>query len=1034
MYTQYLKYYERDYDLALYEIKKFDEQINNKNKIKFETNEIQLYETWLNNTISQSSQSSVTTSNDIFENIKNGDYLMNLIEIIDKNAKFKRPNTEICLHSKVQNINKLNQCLNYLNSKFNDKFSIIQVNDLLNGDKKKIVILIFLLKNCYETKSNNSSKIIAKKFSSEEVTKNTKQMKNGLNFDYNRNCNMSYLKLQSNSSVNYNRFRSNKVANHFKNELNLKRDESENKFLSLKKLENLVEARTVEIVAEDSFDKEVVCSFHTDIDDLKESGFETETESISYDTTNVLKFEEKYNVCKLDSTIETFDEISINSISQTNMDSHELCDQANNLNPIENEIYDTDDSSESDEPPEQQPCVQIMPIEQPFIKTESEYTENRFQEQLDNRVNLVEKDMSSTPIEKSIEDIDTKSMLDENNECDIKGVIEEEEAEQEVYESSTEQINNAIQEDKLEEIVEFVPESKLIPSENLEQQQEAITNDKQSQNDNKQSCENIFQDLIPYNCDEKIELKEEPVLYTSDSTVNNCELNHAKTFLEINDTVGDDTQSEEQLNVQPIVDKISEIIAEESPSGICESKYDTNIVVENDLANNLDSDEKTDKTEPEQPSIETVYRNSTDVHESKNIIQQENPQNNKAKKEQKAIPSIQHNALAVEEKIYILENSIIPIEEIKIEKIEPIPVIERNVIEQKLQLTAASTPETVSKTTLDKLDFSSIKSRQTPIDRSQKNFESRSYNSNRSQKPKNRYCYATSVMASTNSIIESSSYKQVQSKPLNKDLSDINKNVSVSPKKTAKPENNSNSTIPSINQATSSIKPTNSMAAIIEPEKIEAKKVENTPTKISKPNNYNNNSTTLHNLKSNNIQPINENAKKNAKKINTNTNSSNKEVSSSNSMASNLSLMGTEKSETKNVEILTPKMSKSKINNELEHKNLASNSNTKNNNNKKQIDKVDSNKNKKENKSSAIDTKENKNNNTSQTDESPNKNSKLKEKLIDANKKKSSEEEQTDNSKSSTKSKKKGNNININCFFFFKKFMISNRFRQERKK
>jgi hypothetical protein len=68
---------------------------------------------------------------------------MDLIEKIDKKIKFKR--------TKISNGNGIIECLKYLNKKFNNKFKSIHYTDFSNGDRKKILRFLFLIKQSYET-------------------------------------------------------------------------------------------------------------------------------------------------------------------------------------------------------------------------------------------------------------------------------------------------------------------------------------------------------------------------------------------------------------------------------------------------------------------------------------------------------------------------------------------------------------------------------------------------------------------------------------------------------------------------------------------------------------------------------------------------------------------------------------------------------------------------------------------------------------------------------------------------------------------
>ena len=157
MYTRYLAHYDRDYDLALYESKKFEESFFRSSKQKIEDERI-LYENWVNSNLPETD--ALSNQKDLFSSMQDASFLINLIKTVDKGAKFKSlPKPKQGAFNKIQNTNSIIQCLEYLNKKFNNKFKTIHYTDFVNCDRKKILSFLFLIKYSYESLSQANAYI-----------------------------------------------------------------------------------------------------------------------------------------------------------------------------------------------------------------------------------------------------------------------------------------------------------------------------------------------------------------------------------------------------------------------------------------------------------------------------------------------------------------------------------------------------------------------------------------------------------------------------------------------------------------------------------------------------------------------------------------------------------------------------------------------------------------------------------------------------------------------------------------------------------
>ena len=137
------------------------DQLNNYENIRFEekffsstkekiNNEIKLYENWVLS-ILPSIESKY--KNEILNSFQNSNLLMDLIEKIDRNVKFKR--SKLSNVNKISNANSIVECLKYLNNKFYNQFQSIHYTDFTNGDRKKILRFLFLIKYSYERRIKN---------------------------------------------------------------------------------------------------------------------------------------------------------------------------------------------------------------------------------------------------------------------------------------------------------------------------------------------------------------------------------------------------------------------------------------------------------------------------------------------------------------------------------------------------------------------------------------------------------------------------------------------------------------------------------------------------------------------------------------------------------------------------------------------------------------------------------------------------------------------------------------------------------------
>jgi hypothetical protein len=153
MYTRYLAHYDRDYDLASYETKKFEEAFFSSNKEKIK-NEKLYYANWIKTSLPPIVENISEENEDTFlSSLQNSDLLMDLVEKIDTKIKFKR--SKLRTINKISNANGIIECLKYLNKKFNNRFKSIHYTDFVNRDRKNILSFLFLIKNSYETQIKN---------------------------------------------------------------------------------------------------------------------------------------------------------------------------------------------------------------------------------------------------------------------------------------------------------------------------------------------------------------------------------------------------------------------------------------------------------------------------------------------------------------------------------------------------------------------------------------------------------------------------------------------------------------------------------------------------------------------------------------------------------------------------------------------------------------------------------------------------------------------------------------------------------------
>lgn len=214
MYTRYLAHYDRDYDLASYETKKFEEAFFSSNKKKIK-NEKLFYANWVKTSLQPIVENMSDENEDKFlSSLQNSDLLMDLIEKIDTKIKFKR--SKISTINKISNANGIIECLKYLNKKFNNRFKSIHYTDFINGDRKNILSFLFLIKHAYETQIKNHIIECSSVNIREKERKENSEQKNEIKRNYMPNTN----------------------------------------------------------------------DLASDYDDLKESGFETESESLTFDTSD----------------------------------------------------------------------------------------------------------------------------------------------------------------------------------------------------------------------------------------------------------------------------------------------------------------------------------------------------------------------------------------------------------------------------------------------------------------------------------------------------------------------------------------------------------------------------------------------------------------------------------------------------------------------------------------------------------------------------------------------------------------------------